>query len=156
MVAQSVEEWLAAAVLLRLDTSEMADVLAGRHAEDEHHASLTAELAAAQDKLTELAEMFGAGEISRAELIAARKTAEKRATDARRQAALDPERDGSRVTLLIQVKRRAARAHTSPGSNSAARAAASARTSASFSARWPAIWSTCGSNGWPRSIERPP
>lgn len=85
VVAPPVEEWIAAAVLLRLDTPEMADALAGRAAADERHSALVAELDAARTRLGELAEMFGAGEISRAELLAARKPAEARVIAAERQ-----------------------------------------------------------------------
>lgn len=85
VVAAPTEEWIAAAVLLRLDTPEMADTLAGRAAADDRHSALVAELTAAQSKLTELAEMFGAGEISRTELLAARKPAEARVIAAQRQ-----------------------------------------------------------------------
>lgn len=85
VVAAPVEEWIAAAVLMRLDTTAMADVLAGRAAADERQGALIAEVEAAQTALTELAEMFGAGEISRAELLAARKPAEARIVAAQRQ-----------------------------------------------------------------------
>jgi DNA invertase Pin-like site-specific DNA recombinase len=85
VVAPPVEEWIAAAVLLRLDTPAMADTLAGRTAADERHGTLVAAINAAQSRLTELAEMFGAGEISRPELLAARKTAEAIIIDTQRQ-----------------------------------------------------------------------
>lgn len=84
-VAQPLEEWIAAAVLMRLDTPEMADTLAGRTAADERHGALVQSINGAQSRLNELAEMFGAGEISRAELLAARKTAEAIIVDAQRQ-----------------------------------------------------------------------
>lgn len=85
VVAQPVEEWLAAAVLLRLDTPAMADALAGRAAADERHAALVAEVTAAQSRLNELAEMLGFGEFSRAEYVVARKPAEARIVAAQRQ-----------------------------------------------------------------------
>lgn len=85
VVAGPVEEWIAAAVLMRLDTTAMADVLAGRAAADERQSALIAEVESAQTALTELAEMFGAGEISRPELLAARKPAEARIVAAQRQ-----------------------------------------------------------------------
>ena len=85
VVAPPLEQLIAAAVLLQLDTPEMADMLAGRAAADERHGTLIAEITAAQSRLTELAEMFGAGEISRMELLTARKVAEKRMVDAQQQ-----------------------------------------------------------------------
>jgi site-specific DNA recombinase len=85
VVAQPLEEWIAAAVLMRLDTAEMADTLAGRTAADERHGTLVTSITGAQSRMNELAEMFGAGEISRAELLAARKTAEAIIVDAQRQ-----------------------------------------------------------------------
>lgn len=85
VVAAPVEQWIAAAVLMRLDTTAMADVLAGRAAADERQGALIAEIEAAQTALTELAEMFGASEISRPEWLAARKPAEARIVAAQRQ-----------------------------------------------------------------------
>jgi DNA invertase Pin-like site-specific DNA recombinase len=85
IVAQPVEEWIAAAVLMRLDTPVMNDALAGRAAADERQAALLDELQSAQSKLLELAEMFGAGEISRPELRAARIVSEARVDSAQRQ-----------------------------------------------------------------------
>lgn len=85
IVAQPVEEWIAAAVLMRLDTPVMNDALAGRAAADERQAALLEELQSAQSKLLELAEMFGAGEISRPELRAARIVSEARVDSAQRQ-----------------------------------------------------------------------
>lgn len=76
---------MTAAVLLRLDTPDMADLLAGRAAADERHAKLVEEVTSAQNTMRELAEMFGAGEISRAELAAARATADNRRAAAQRQ-----------------------------------------------------------------------
>lgn len=85
VVAQPVEELIERAVLLRLDTPAMADTLAGRAAADDRHAALVAEIAAAQATMTELAEMFGGREISRAEWLAARKPAEAKIVGAQRQ-----------------------------------------------------------------------
>lgn len=85
IVAGPVEEWIAAAVLMRLDTPAMSDVLAGRAAADERQGVLIAEIDSAQTALTELAEMFGASQISRPEWLAARKPAEARIVAAQRQ-----------------------------------------------------------------------
>lgn len=83
--ARALEEWVTAAVLLRLDTPDIADVLAGRAAADERHAVLVGEVTSAQNAMRELAEMFGAGELSRTELVAARASADKRRATAQRQ-----------------------------------------------------------------------
>lgn len=85
VVAAPVEEWLAEAVLMRLDSPVMADALAGRAAMDDRHAVIVAELEAAQAKLRELSEMWAADEISRAEWKAAREPIEARVQAAERQ-----------------------------------------------------------------------
>ncbi|WAC66131.1 recombinase family protein [Agrococcus sp. SL85] len=85
IVAAPVEQWIAAAVLMRLDTEVMRDVLAGRAAKDERHAQLVGEIESAQTAMREFAEMFGAGEITRPELLAGRKPAEARIIAAQRQ-----------------------------------------------------------------------
>jgi site-specific DNA recombinase len=85
VVAGPVEEWLAAAVLMRLDTPAMNDALAGRVAADERQSALLADLHAAQSKMVELAEMFAEGEVSRPEWRAARAPLEARVTTAQRQ-----------------------------------------------------------------------
>jgi site-specific DNA recombinase len=85
IVAQPVEEWIAAAVLMRLDTPAMDDTLAGRSDATERQGALLAELQTAQSKLTELAEMWAEGEISRAEWKAARVPLEARVDSAQKQ-----------------------------------------------------------------------
>jgi len=85
ITAGPVEEWLAAAVLLRLDTPAMNDALAGRVAADERQTALLVDLHAAQSKMVELAEMFSDGEISRAEWKAARAPLDARVVTAQRQ-----------------------------------------------------------------------
>ena len=85
ITAGPVEEWLAAAVLLRLDTPAMNDALAGRVAADERQTSLLADLHGAQSKMVELAEMFSDGKISRAEWKAARAPLDARVVTAQRQ-----------------------------------------------------------------------
>ncbi|TFD69926.1 recombinase family protein [Cryobacterium gelidum] len=85
VVAQPVEELIASAVLMRLDTPVMGDALSGRAAADERQAALLAELQSAQSKMTELSEMWAAGEISRPEWKAARTPLEARVENAQRQ-----------------------------------------------------------------------
>jgi site-specific DNA recombinase len=84
IVAQPVEEWIAAAVLMRLDTPAMDDALAGRAEVNELQIALLAELQNSQSKMTELAEM-AAGELSRPEWKAARTPLEARVDNAQRQ-----------------------------------------------------------------------
>lgn len=85
IIAGPVEEWLAAAILMRLDTPAMNDALAGRVAADERQTALLVDLHAAQSRMEELAEMFAEGEISRVEWKAARAPLESRAITAQRQ-----------------------------------------------------------------------
>ncbi|WP_230673314.1 recombinase family protein [Rathayibacter sp. Leaf248] len=85
VVAAPVEEWIAAAVLLRLDTPAMADVLAGRVQADERRAGIVAELETLQSRMLELGQMFAAGDVSRPEWKAARDSLEARATTAQRR-----------------------------------------------------------------------
>jgi site-specific DNA recombinase len=85
IVAQPVEEWIAAAVLMRLDTPAMDDALAGRADVNERQAALLAELQTAQSKMTELSEMWAGGEISRPEWKAARTPLEARVDNAQKQ-----------------------------------------------------------------------
>lgn len=85
IVAQPVEEWIAAAVLMRLDTPAMDDALAGRAEVDERQIALVAELHSAQSKMTELAEMWAAGELSRPEWKAARTPLEARVDKVQKQ-----------------------------------------------------------------------
>lgn len=85
IVAAPVEEWLAEAVLLRLDSPVMADSLAGRAAADERHTALTAELQADQSQLIELSAMWAAKTISSPEWKAAREPIEARIYNSQRQ-----------------------------------------------------------------------
>lgn len=85
VVAEPVEELIAAAVLFRLDTPEFADALAGRAAEDERHAALVGELQADRAQREELARMWSAREISSEEWRAAREPIDKRIRDAERR-----------------------------------------------------------------------
>lgn len=85
VTAPPVEEWIAAAVLYRLDTPQMGDTLTGRLANDARHSELLEQLDRDQAKLTELAEMWADGEISRAEWKAAREPLDHRIKTTDRQ-----------------------------------------------------------------------
>lgn len=85
IVAAPVEEWITEAVLLRLDSPEMADALAGRAAADDRSAALNVELQSDQAQLTELAQMWAAKTISSLEWKAAREPIEARIYSTNRQ-----------------------------------------------------------------------
>ncbi|TXN31947.1 recombinase family protein [Lacisediminihabitans profunda] len=72
IVAAPVEEWIAEAVLMRLDSPEIADALAGRAAVDERHSVLVEELQADQAQKLELSGMWARKEISSADWKEAR------------------------------------------------------------------------------------
>jgi site-specific DNA recombinase len=78
IVAAPTEEWIAEAVLTRLDSPAMADGLAGRAAVDDRHAALIVELQSDQAQLLELSAMWAAKTISSAEWKAAREPIEAR------------------------------------------------------------------------------
>lgn len=82
ITALPVEAWLTEACLYRLDTPDAAAVLAGRHEVDVNRAELASQLDRAAARLAELAQMFANEEITKAEYLAARPVAEKRANDA--------------------------------------------------------------------------
>lgn len=82
--AVPVESWITEAALYRLDTPEVAAALEGRGVTDARHADAVAALEAAQRRLTDVAEMFAAGDISKAEYLAARPVAEAKAAEAGR------------------------------------------------------------------------
>jgi len=81
------EELIVAAVLYRLDTPQLADILAGRNAQDEQTAALSDTLAQDEAQLTELAEMYANREIGRSEWVTARGLIEPRVNDLRRRLA---------------------------------------------------------------------
>ena len=85
IVAAPVEEWIAEAVLMRLDSPAMADALAGRAAADDRHSALLSELQSDQALMAELAGMMGNREISPAEWKIAREPIEARIYNASRQ-----------------------------------------------------------------------
>lgn len=82
--AVPVETWLTEAALYRLDTPEVVATLEGRQETDAKHADAVASLEAAQRRLTDVAEMFAAGDITKAEYLAARPVAEAKAAEAAR------------------------------------------------------------------------
>ena len=82
--AVPVKTWLTEATLYRLDTPEVVATLEGRQETDAKHADAVASLEAAQRRLMDVAEMFAAGEITKAEYLAARPVAEAKAAEAAR------------------------------------------------------------------------
>lgn len=78
VVAAPVEELIAAAVLYRLDTPELADALAGRAAQDEEAAALADGIAADREQLDELARLYAERAIPAREWLAARNPIEER------------------------------------------------------------------------------
>jgi len=87
VVAVPVEELVAAAVLYRLDTPELADVLAGRAAADEQTAAVAETIGADRAQLDELAAMYAARQIGAREWMTARQPIEDRINDAERRLA---------------------------------------------------------------------
>ncbi len=85
VVAEPVEEWITEAVLMRLDSPAMGDVLAGRAAADDRHAALLADLQADQAQMEELATEYGTRQITLAVWKAAREPIEERMRIAERQ-----------------------------------------------------------------------
>ncbi|HEV7949601.1 MAG TPA: recombinase family protein [Glaciihabitans sp.] len=85
IVAAPVEEWLAEAVLMRLDSPVMVDALAGRAAADERHTALLKALESDKAQAKELAELWGNKAISTAEWKVARETIEPRIFATERQ-----------------------------------------------------------------------
>ena len=70
--------------MYRLDTPEVTAALEGRHETDARHADAVTLLEEAQRRLTDVAEMFAAGDITKAEYLAARPVAEAKAAEAAR------------------------------------------------------------------------
>jgi hypothetical protein len=87
IVAEPLEELITAAVLYRLDTPQLADILAGRAAQDEQTATLSDAVAQEKDQLQELAQMWAEREINRTEWLTARGPIEARITDLERRLA---------------------------------------------------------------------
>ncbi len=78
VVAAPVEEWIAEAVLFRLDTEDLADRIAGRRPRDERTQALTAELVDDKERLAALPDAYAARKISMGEWITARDPIEAR------------------------------------------------------------------------------
>lgn len=87
IVAPPVEELIAAAVLYRLDTPELADTLAGRAAADADTAALAEAVGQDRAQLDELAELYAARAIPAREWLAARNPIESRIRDAEKRLA---------------------------------------------------------------------
>lgn len=87
VTADPLERLLADAVLFRLDTPELADLLAGRSAQDQQTAAAAEQMAEDRAQLEELAALYGNKEISAREWVAARKPVERRIRDAERRLA---------------------------------------------------------------------
>lgn len=85
VTAPPVEEWIAAAVLYRLDTPQMDATLTGRRANDARHSELLAQLSGDQAKMADLALMWSNGEISSPEWKIARQSLEHKITATDRQ-----------------------------------------------------------------------
>lgn len=85
VVAAPVEEWIAEAVLLRLDTPAMADAIAGRVSADQRQTVLVSELEADRAQMKELAGMWSQRQISSAEWKSAREPIEARIITSERQ-----------------------------------------------------------------------
>jgi len=85
VVADPLERLIADAVLFRLDTTELADTLAGRNSADARTQELSQALQQAEEQMKDLASLFGQQEISRAEWIAARQPIEARREKAQSQ-----------------------------------------------------------------------
>lgn len=85
VTAPPVEELISQAVLMRLDSEELAKTLEGRYRADETSAMLSEEIAADDKQLQDLAKMFGNREISATEWRAAREPIERRLQANRRR-----------------------------------------------------------------------
>lgn len=93
IMADPVEKIIADLVILRLDTPELADALAGR-ANANHRATQAAQdAAAARTHLAELAQAYGDGQVSMSEWLTAKKPIEQRLQDAERLYAKATETD---------------------------------------------------------------
>ena len=87
VVAEPVEQLLTDAVLARLDSPHLAQVLAGKSSPDADVAALAAQVEADQSRLDELAGLYAEGAISVREWIAARDPITARITQSRRDIA---------------------------------------------------------------------
>lgn len=85
VTAPPVEELISKAVLLRLDTPELAAALAGDDPSDDHARLLSEQVAAEQAHLDELADLYADRQITAAEWTRARKPIEDRLKAAKRR-----------------------------------------------------------------------
>ena len=85
IVAAPVEEWIAEAVLMRIDSPAMQDAFAGRAAADERTGTLLTELQADREQMEELSQLWATRGISSAEWKAAREPIEVRIHSTERQ-----------------------------------------------------------------------
>lgn len=85
ITADSLERFIADAVLYRLDTPELADTLAGRDSADVRTQALTQAFDEDQQRLDDLAEAHGQGEITMREWMTARKPITQRLEATQRQ-----------------------------------------------------------------------
>lgn len=93
VTAEPVEAIIADLVILRLDTPELADALAGRATANTRAAQAAADVSRANAQLEELARAYAAEQISMAEWLAARKPIEHRLREAERHFARATETD---------------------------------------------------------------
>lgn len=82
--AEGADGWISDAVLHRIENGGLAKALEAASGYDAKVSQASDQLAAAEKRLSEVAEMFGAGDISRAEWLAFREAAEGKADEARR------------------------------------------------------------------------
>jgi site-specific DNA recombinase len=87
VVAEPVEQLLTDAVLTRLDSPHLAEVLAGKSSTDRDMAALAAQIDKDQTRLDELAGLYAEGAISAREWIAARDPINAHINQARRDIA---------------------------------------------------------------------
>jgi len=85
VVADPLEQLVAAAVLYRLDTPEMGDVIAGRTAQDEQAAALAETIAEDTAQLDELASAYAAKQFTMREWMTARQPIQDRVQSAQRR-----------------------------------------------------------------------
>lgn len=87
VTAEPLEALITEAVLFRLDTPQLGKALSGTKGRDRDTAKVADDLGAQRKRLDELAAMFGAGEITRREWLAARKPIEAAIESAERRLA---------------------------------------------------------------------
>jgi site-specific DNA recombinase len=89
VTAPPLEQLISEAVLMRLDSSDLAAALAGRHHDDETSAALSEDIASDEAQLQELSGLWAAKDITTSEWSVARKHIESRLqANRRRQSAL--------------------------------------------------------------------